>query len=75
MSLALLRLEDIVHFQVAFEETGPLPIVLSVGGCIQVFQRYMFNNQIGKNHYKKLYLALINLFEPPKVGVDKLVCT
>ena len=49
MSLALLRLEGIVHFQVAFEETGPLPIVLFGGGCIQVFflQRYMFNNQIG----------------------------
>ena len=37
MSLALLRLEGIVHFQVALEETGPLPIVLFEGGCIQVF--------------------------------------
>ena len=37
MSLALLRLEGIVHFQVALEETGPLPIVLLEGGCIQVF--------------------------------------
>ena len=60
MSLALLRLEGIVHFQVAFEETGPLPIVLFGGGCIQVF--------FSKIYVQKLWLALINLFETPKVG-------